>query len=94
MILIKVRFYGITYDLVGRREQSFKMEYNSSILDLLKSIKKSYPNMKELIFDEGLEFRDYLSIALNNVNIQGLKGVGTKLNDGDVVFLMPPIGGG
>jgi molybdopterin synthase sulfur carrier subunit len=94
MILITVRFYGVAYDIVERRERSFNLDKKSSILDLLKYMIEFYPRMYDFIFDEHLEFRDYLTISVNNVDIRGIKGVNTLLKDGDIVYLMPPIGGG
>jgi molybdopterin synthase sulfur carrier subunit len=94
MILITVRFYGVAYDIVESRERSFNLYKKSSILDLLKYMIEIYPRMYDFIFDEHLEFRDYLTISVNNVDIRGIKGVNTLLKDGDIVYLMPPIGGG
>jgi MoaD family protein len=92
--LITVRFYGVAYDIVGSRERSFNLENSTSILDLLNLMIDVYPDLIGLVFDEHLEFRDYLSISVNNVDIRGKNGVDTVLKDGDVVYLMPPIGGG
>lgn len=94
MVLITVRFYGVAYDMVGSRERSFNLEKKSSILDLLKLIIDVYPDLHDLVFNESSEFRDYLSIAVNNVAIQAINGVDTLLKNGDIVFVMPPIGGG
>jgi len=94
MILITVRFYGVAYDIVKKREQGFILDKKSSILDLLKFMIKFYPCMHDFIFDENSEFRDYFSISVNNVDIRGMNGVNTLLKDGDIVYLMPPIGGG
>jgi molybdopterin converting factor small subunit len=37
---------------------------------------------------------EYLVVSINNVDILGLDGVNTVLSKGDMVFVMPPIGGG
>ena len=63
-------------------------------MDLLKLMTDVYPDLIELVFNEHLEFRYYLSISVNNVDIQGINGVDTMLKDGDLVYVMPPIGGG
>jgi molybdopterin converting factor small subunit len=50
--------------------------------------------MKSLILDKEGKLSNYLSLAVNNVDILGLNGSETVLLEGDIVFVMPPIGGG
>jgi molybdopterin converting factor small subunit len=50
--------------------------------------------MKSLVLDKEGRFSNYLSLAVNNVDILGLNGFETVLLEGDIVFVMPPIGGG
>ena len=90
---ITIRFYGIAYDNAGIREWSAELDEGSKVEGLLKLVAKKFPKLHELIFDEGV-FRDYLAIAINNRDILGLDGINTRLEKGDLVFVMPPIGGG
>jgi adenylyltransferase/sulfurtransferase len=73
---------------------ALSLEENATVLDLFKLMIKDYPDLRDLSFDEFSNFRDYLSVAINNVDIQGLKGTNTPLKDGDTILVMPPIGGG
>lgn len=90
---IKVRFYGVAYEQTGVREWYPELLDGSTVEDLLDLLVAEYPELKELVFEEAV-FRDYLAISINNVDILGLEGVHTVLTEGDVVFVMPPIGGG
>ena len=90
---IKVRFYGVAYEQTGVREWYPALQGGSNLEDLLDLMIVEYPELKEMVFDEDV-FRDYLAISINNVDILGLDGSHTVLKDGDVVFVMPPIGGG
>ena len=46
------------------------------------------------VYDKQKRVRDYLSFMMNGVNVNSLSGFDTPLSDGDVVSLLPPIGGG
>jgi len=91
---ITVRFYGIAHDYTGVREWKPDLDLGAKIEDLLKEIVVEFPKLRELVFEEYNSFRDYLAVSVNNVDILGLEGIKTALNEGDVVFIMPPIGGG
>ena len=90
---IKVRFYGIAYEHTEIREWYPALREGSSVEDLLDLMVGEYPELQEMVFEKNV-FRDYLAISINNVDILGLDGAHTVLKDGDIVFVMPPIGGG
>ena len=91
---ITVRFYGIAYDITGVREWSPVLNGDAMILDLLGKTVEEFPDLRDLVYNEGEVYREYLAISINNVDILGLDGMDTVLSEGDVVFIMPPIGGG
>jgi len=91
---ITVRFYGIAYDYSEIREWSLEIKNNAVILDLLKEIVEKFPVLRDLVYDEKGVYMEYLMVSINNVDILGLDGVDTVLSEGDMVFVMPPIGGG
>ena len=91
---IAVRFYGVAYENTGVREWSPCLHQGANIIDLLDETVKRFPTLRDLVFDDDNSFRDYLAVSVNNVDILGLEGTSTVLSDGDVVFIMPPIGGG
>jgi len=91
---ITVRFYGVAYDNTGVREWTPELNAGGRVIDLLKRIVEEYPKLSGLVFDENGAPIEYLSVAVNNVDILGLKGFNTELDDSDTVLVMPPIGGG
>ena len=64
------------------------------VLDLLRKIVEVFPALRDLVFDENGVYMEYLVVSINNVDIHGLDGVNTVLSERDMVFVMPPIGGG
>ena len=88
---VRVRFYGVVHDEVGLREVEYILSDGSKVMDLINLIVSSKPALKEMVYDEEGNFRDYLEIALNQVSLIDLYN---ELNDGDLIQIMPPIGGG
>lgn len=91
---ITVRFYGIAYENTGIREWRPELKEKSTIGTLLRFIAEQFPPMKSQVLDKEGKLSNYLSLAVNNVDILGLNGFETVLFEGDIVFVMPPIGGG
>ena len=91
---VKVRFYGMVYDEVGTREWEMEMDGESTVNDLLSILVERHPPLSSVVFDDEGIFREYLEVAVNQMVIIGLNGLETTLSEGDVVLIMPPIGGG
>ena len=91
---VRVRFYGMAYDEVGTRELSVELVEDSTVNDLLSILVERYPSLTKLVYDDEGVFREYLEVAVNRTDIIGLDGLETVLNEGDIVLIMPPIGGG
>ena len=91
---VKVRFYGMVHDEVGTREWVLELVEGSTVNDLLLILVDRHPSLSNLVYDEEGVFREYLEVAVNQTDIIGLNGLETALNEGDIVLIMPPIGGG
>ena len=91
---VRVRFYGMVYDEVGTREWEMELGRASTVNTLLSILVERHPPLSGLVFDDEGVFREYLEVAVNHTDIIGLNGLETVLNEGDVVLIMPPIGGG
>ena len=91
---VRVRFYGMVYDEVGTREWEMEIGRDSTVNDLFSILVERHPPLSIMIFDDEGVFREYLEVAVNHTDIIGLNGLETVLQEGDVVLIMPPIGGG
>src|SRR3954468_20845513 len=79
---VRVLFFGILKELMGRREDSITLPDQSTLGDLLNHYERSVPTLKNML----------ASIAMS-VN-QEYAGPESKLNQGDEVALLPPVSGG
>jgi len=91
---ITVRFYGVAYEASGVREWELRSEEVACVSDLLELLVGSFPGLEDLVFDGEEGLREYLGVWVNGRDILGLNGFETELHEGDLVYIVPPIGGG
>lgn len=93
---IKVRYFTTLRELVGTREDGLELMDGSNLAELLETISIKYGTTaftylhvtESGIIDPSIKF------LINGVGAQSLRGLETELKDGDVVAIIPPIGGG
>lgn len=62
-------------------------------MQLLESLCQQY-NLREKIFDEKNEIKQWINILKNGRQIKFLNGTRTKVEHGDEIALFPPMMGG
>ena len=66
----------------------------ANIGDLIESLDKNYPGIKERLVDEKGEVRRFINVFINDEDIRFLENKQTSLKDGDEVSIVPAIAGG
>lgn len=66
----------------------------STIAELIDNLEKEFPGIKERLVEETGEIRKFVNFFVNDEDIRFLDGKDTKLNDGDIVAIIPAIAGG
>ena len=67
----------------------------ATVRNLLGELAAKYPRFNELFFDSASrKLNGRITIFCNSVRLELQNGLDTKLKDGDIVTLMPPIEGG
>jgi len=92
---VEVKFYAMMREIAGKKAERVVLPIKSSVRDLIDLLVKRYGSeFERYIYDRDKRVRSYLSYMLNGVNINSLDKFDTALNDGDVLSLLPPVGGG
>ncbi len=61
---------------------------------LLEDLEKRYPGIRSQLTDEKGEIHRFVNIYCNDEDIRFLNRLDTKLDDGDVVAILPALAGG
>ncbi len=89
---IKVRIPTPLQKLTGQQaEVSVKA---ANIKELIGTLEKNYPGMKDRLCDENGKIRRFVNVYLNEEDIRFLKQEETSLKDGDEISIVPAIAGG
>ena len=89
---VKVRIPTPLQKLTNDREEIDLKAF--SIRELINSLEKSCPGIKERICDESGNVRRFVNIFLNDEDIRFLDKEDTAIKEGDVVSIIPAIAGG
>jgi len=92
---VSVRVFAALREIVGKKEQTleFQKDKDITIEKVLKRLTELHGrDFAEYVYDmQTGEVRSYLQLLVNEKSITTLK---TRLKDGDVLAIIPPVGGG
>ncbi|MEM2099122.1 MAG: ubiquitin-like small modifier protein 1 [Candidatus Bathyarchaeia archaeon] len=95
---ISVRFFTRLREIVGKKEESLSFPDGShvtvnTVLDVLVQRYGEY--FREYVYDKTTgTVREFLQFLINGQNIASASRLQAELKDGDVLAILPPVGGG
>jgi molybdopterin synthase sulfur carrier subunit len=97
-VQIKIRFFTSLREIIGKREETltFQADEKTTVDLVLKDLAKKYGDSftKYVYVDETGQPKGFLQFLINGTSTSTLKGLQTELKDGDVLAILPPVGGG
>lgn len=90
---VLVEVYGLLRELMGWKSIEIEMDDNSTLEQLIDALVNENPKVKEFIL-EGSKIKDYVKVLVNGRDCRFLNGLRTKLENGYVISIFPPAGGG
>jgi MoaD family protein len=92
---VTVKFFTALREIAGKKEEEFEFSRGTTVKEALKHLSENYgQTFKEYIYNERGRVKGHLEFLINGKSITTLKGFETKLNDGDKIAIIPPVGGG
>ena len=95
---ISVRFFTSLREIADKKEETLKFpEDEKATVDMvLKTLSQRYgkPFVEYVYNGKTGEVRGFLQFLVNGKNATAMNGLQTELEDGDVLAILPPVGGG
>jgi MoaD family protein len=93
---VEVKYFGPLKRALGKNEEWFDLECNAKISDLVNMLTEKYGNIfkKHISSSKLCTVYGIFIVFVNGQNIDFQDGLMTELKHGDVVALVPPLGGG
>jgi molybdopterin synthase sulfur carrier subunit len=97
-VIVKVRFFTNLREIVNKREEILTLPAGEKVtVDLvLKTLAEKYgkPFMEYVYNGKTEQPKNFLQFLVNGTSTSTLNGLETELKDGDVLAILPPVGGG
>ncbi len=98
MLIVKVLFFTSLREITGIKEKIVELASmdEMTIDKVLEVLKNGYgKSFVEYIYDSKTNnVRGFLQFLINGKRVPSPNVLMTKLNDGDVLAILPPVGGG
>jgi len=95
---VKVRFFTNLREIVNKREETLIfIEDEKVTIDLvLKTLSQKYGKFfVEYVYEPKTgQPKNFLQFLINGTTISTINGLDTELKNGDVLAILPPVGGG
>ncbi|MDI5961325.1 MoaD/ThiS family protein [Streptomyces sp. SL13] len=65
-----------------------------SIREVLSGLERSFPGVLERLMDQKGSVKRYVNVYRNDSDIRGLEGLETKVENQDVIWIVPAVAGG
>ena len=95
---ISVRFFTTLREVTGKKEETikFKTDEKATVSAIIERLAKEYgKSFTDYVFDQRTgEVKGFLQFLINGRSASTIKGLDTKLANGDILAIIPPVGGG
>jgi MoaD family protein len=93
-----VRFFTILREITGKKEETLQFPKGEEVTvnHVLKQLSEKYGKaFDDYVYDHGTrEVKGFLQFLVNGRSVSSSKGIETKLSNGDILAVVPPVSGG
>jgi molybdopterin synthase sulfur carrier subunit len=92
---VEVKFFTSLREITGKKVDEIQLQNVITVEELLTLLSEKYgKKFREYIYNKKGKVQDFLSFLVNGKNINFLQGFDTELKQGDIIAIIPPVGGG
>ena len=95
---VSVRFFTSLREITGKKEEKLEFPTNEKVTvdKVLKTLSQQYgKRFVDYVYDSKThEAKGFLQFLVNGTSASTMNGLQTELKDGDVLAILPPVGGG
>ena len=92
-MIVHIKSFANFRDILGK-DLSVEVANDSTIKTLLDDLILAKPRLKNALFEESGQIKEYVILMKNRKNINTMDGLNTKLAEDDEVAILPPVAGG
>jgi molybdopterin synthase sulfur carrier subunit len=97
-VKVSVRFFTNLRELTGKREETLEFSGGEKVTveKILRLLSDEHgKRFVDYVYDpKTCEVRGFLQFLINGKSASALNGLQTELKNGDVLAILPPVGGG
>jgi MoaD family protein len=97
-VYVSIRFFTILREITNKKEQKLVFRNGKSVTlnTVLKELSKEYgKSFDEYVYDANTgEVKGYLQFLVNGRSVFSTRELDVELLDGDILAIVPPVGGG
>jgi len=90
---ITIKLFASLREAAGSSEITLKLAEELNVQNVIRYILEKYAQLKEKMLISNGQIKKSIQILLNGRNISA-NGLNTKVKDGDVIAILPAVGGG
>ena len=94
---ISIRYFTTLREITGKKEEKLCIENQKFTISLaLKILSDRYgkPFINYVFDSSEMQVKKFIQVLINGANIDTLNGQETLLQEGDILAILPPVGGG
>jgi molybdopterin synthase sulfur carrier subunit len=92
---VEVRFFTSLREITGKKAEEIQLQSVITVEEMLNLLSEKHgEKFREYVYGKEGKVQNFLSFLVNGRNINVLQGFGTELKPGDIMAIIPPVGGG
>lgn len=92
---VTIKFFTSLREITGNKMVIIELKNLISVEQLLSLLFEKYgQEFRDYVYNQEGKVQDFLSFLVNGKNINNLEGFNTILKEGDIIAILPPVGGG